>query len=673
MWFLRSLNVGTKIFGIALFFLFIIGGLISYTIITISKQKEDAGIINIAGAQRMLIQKMSKEANQVILGDMGSLESLKESGKKFSGVLNGLLTGDESLRLHKAETPEIAQALQNVGDKWTPFYDNIKSLLENAKTVIESINYIVEGNVDIFNYANEVVTVMGTEQSASEAIATAGRLRALTQRIAKAVLALSTGKGKSSIDELTEYAGLYSKIIDGLLNGSNELNLKAESSEKVRIKLKELQEKSVQFIQCVEVVKKDAPGIIANNNYINSSNLDLLKCMNDAVTVMAAHAESKVKAMIRMEIIISPIAVILGILFSIIVSRQITIPLKKTVTILNSLSEGDFTQKEISTKSRDEVGVMSKAINMVVKNLRDVLAQVTGSAGQVASAASQIHSSGQELAESSHSQASTLEEISATLEEMTSMTGATADNAKQANVIADKTREAAEVGYQQMTEMVKSMDDLVVSSSQISKIIKVIDDIAFQTNLLALNAAVEAARAGEYGKGFAVVAEEVRNLAQRSASASKETSDLIETTVKQVERGREKSNKTVEAFGQIVGECKKTADIVGEITKASQEQAQGISNINVAMTDLDKGTQKIAANAEESASASGELNDQAQGLSKMLEQFKIENNETQRGRKAVTRKAVEKEKPALPAPSRKDVVKSAENIIPMQSEGFEDF
>ena len=669
MWILRSLSVGKKILGITVFLLCIIAGLIGYTVVVLNKQKDDANTINLAGAQRMLIQKMAKEANQIALGDAATLASLRESSARFTMVLNGLLSGDDALQLQNAQTPEISQKLSMVVDAWKPFHSGIEYILGNAGRLIEDTSYIAENNVRLFDMANDTVTAMGEEQSSPESVAVAGRLRALTQRIAKATLAVTLGKGETSLQELRDHGDLYAKILDGLMNGSEALKIKAETSPKVIARLKALREGSQTFLESVENVLNKAPAFNKNCAYINSRNLDLLKIMNDAVSAISAHSASNIAAMIRTDMfIIFPAALVIGLLVSFAVSRQITTPLRTTARMLQELSDGNFVQKQITVASRDEVGAMSGALNVVVKNLRNALSQVTSSAAQVASASEQISSSGQELAEASQSQASTLEEISATLEEMTSMTATTSDNAQQANALAEKTREAAERGSLHMADMVKSMDNLAVGSSKISQIIKTIDDIAFQTNLLALNAAVEAARAGEYGRGFAVVAEEVRNLAQKSASASRETSDLIESTVKQVEKGRTMSNQTAKSFGEIVEESKKTAAIVGEMVKAFHEQAQGISNINSAVLDIDKGIQRIATNAEESASASGELSDQARGLKNMLEQFKIQDGTATAARPIPARipAAQNKAKAALPGRSPEAVKPKSGEIAAVQ-------
>ena len=233
---------------------------------------------------------------------------------------------------------------------------------------------------------------------------------------------------------------------------------------------------------------------------------------------------------------------------------------------------------------------------------------------QIASAASQVSSSSQHLAEGASEQAASIEETSSSLEEMSSMTKQNADNASAADMLMKDSRKMVERANGSMTELTQSMDDISNASDETSKIIKTIDEIAFQTNLLALNAAVEAARAGEAGAGFAVVANEVRNLAMRAAEAAKNTSALIEGTVKKVKEGSELVERTNGAFSEVSKSAAKVADLVSEIAAASSEQAQGIDQINKAVAEMDKVTQQTAANAEESASASEEMNAQAEQM-----------------------------------------------------------
>ncbi len=240
-----------------------------------------------------------------------------------------------------------------------------------------------------------------------------------------------------------------------------------------------------------------------------------------------------------------------------------------------------------------------------------VIDDLTEASDQVASASSQVSSSSQSLAEGSSEQAASLEETSSSLNEMSSMTKQNADNAGQADNLMKETNTVVKQADQSMKELTTSMGEIFKASEETSKIIKTIDEIAFQTNLLALNAAVEAARAGEAGAGFAVVADEVRNLAMRAAEAAKNTANLIEGTVKKVGDGSELVTTTNDAFNQVADNAQKVGELVGEISEASKEQAQGIDQVNKAVVEMDKVTQENAANAEESASASEEMSAQA--------------------------------------------------------------
>ncbi|MDX9745773.1 MAG: methyl-accepting chemotaxis protein [Syntrophales bacterium] len=243
-----------------------------------------------------------------------------------------------------------------------------------------------------------------------------------------------------------------------------------------------------------------------------------------------------------------------------------------------------------------------------------VSASLADGAGQVASAAAQVASASQDLAEGTSEQAASLEETSSSLEEMSSMTKQNAGHAGQAKAMMGEAKLIVEKVSHHMTEMDKAIVEITKTSEETSKIIKTIDEIAFQTNLLALNAAVEAARAGEAGAGFAVVADEVRNLAMRAAEAAKSTNNLIENTIKAVRNGKELTALTEEAFKENISISGNIANLIAEIAEASNEQSHGISQVNLAVSEMDKVTQQSAANAEESASAAEELNAQAEQM-----------------------------------------------------------
>lgn len=260
----------------------------------------------------------------------------------------------------------------------------------------------------------------------------------------------------------------------------------------------------------------------------------------------------------------------------------------------------------------------------IISLLKRLVYNLKNGAEEVSSAANQISSSSQSLADGASQQASSIEETSASIEEMASMTMKNADNAREANQLAIKTKTSAESGNEALDTLQTTMRDLNSGNDKVLSIIKSIDEIAFQTNLLALNAAVEAARAGEHGKGFAVVAEEVRNLAQRCSVASKETADLINSRVVSTENAAKIADKFAANLKEIVTEAKKVTDLAGEIAAASQEQSDGIGQISKAVTTVDTVTQQNAANAEELASSSEELSAQAENLKAIIHELAVE-------------------------------------------------
>jgi methyl-accepting chemotaxis protein len=295
-------------------------------------------------------------------------------------------------------------------------------------------------------------------------------------------------------------------------------------------------------------------------------------------------------------------------------------PVKEGADVIRKIAEKDFRHRVEGDYAGDHKE-FKDAINTLVENMATALDEINRATSQIDDGATQIAAASQSLAEGASEQAASLEQISASLEEMSSMTTQNAESSEKAAELSEDSTKAASRGQDEMQQLSDAMDSIKASSSEISKIIKVIDEIAFQTNLLALNAAVEAARAGEAGKGFAVVAEEVRNLAGRSAEAAKTTSSMIEESTARAENGAAITGRVRAALEDIATGTNSVNTLLMEITNASREQATGIGQISQGVSELDRATQQAAGNSEELASSAEETASLVTSMRDVVGQF----------------------------------------------------
>ncbi|HEX2927039.1 MAG TPA: methyl-accepting chemotaxis protein [Ruminiclostridium sp.] len=467
---------------------------------------------------------------------------------------------------------------------------------------------------------------------------------------------------KEADKELDTELSNFEKGIRDQKESATFINLEKELAD-----FKQFREKVIgyvqsnQYDQATGFVYSDGPEIAQKIQ----NEIDTLLSIKVSLAKQSSEKNDKSTTDATVIMIIVILAGMIGaVLLGILISRLISNPVGKLVDAADRLSAGDI-NVNVSTEYKDEIGTLMEAFDRMADNIRaqalavekiadgdltveisvksendllnkklkemvdknnQILSNINAASEQVATGANQVSVSSQALSQGSTEQASSIEEITASIEEIATQTRQNAANANEANELATSVKGKAMQGNKHMGEMLKAMAEINDSSNSISKIIKVIDDIAFQTNILALNAAVEAARAGQHGKGFAVVAEEVRNLAARSANAANETTAMIEGSIKKVDIGTQIANETASALDQIVDGIAKAADLIGEIAMASTEQASGISQINQAIAEVAEVVQTNSATSEESAAASEELSGQAQLMKELVNNFKIKDN-----------------------------------------------
>lgn len=437
------------------------------------------------------------------------------------------------------------------------------------------------------------------------------------------------------IDKIFQYIAENKKTIDAGIENLDKL-VRAEEGKKL---LAEFKEKRLQYVtsftkvgQLVRESKRDEATQLVMTETMPALDaaLEPIFALSEFQKQLANEAGVKTEASIvfadRLMIGMGLAVVVLGVCFAYWITLSITRPLGKAVQVAETVAGGDLSSK-IEVTSTDETGQLMQALKSMNESLVNIVSDVRSGTDTIATASSQISAGNIDLSSRTEQQASSLEETAASMEELTSTVRQNADNARLASQLAVSASQVASKGGEVVSQVVDTMDGINESSRKVVDIISVIDSIAFQTNILALNAAVEAARAGEQGRGFAVVASEVRNLAQRSAAAAKEIKELISDSVGKVENGSKLVGDAGITMQEIVQSIQRVTDIMGEITSASTEQAQGIEQINQAVTEMDTVTQQNAALVEEASAAAQALENQANGLLKMVSVFKLDERQ----------------------------------------------
>ena len=681
---LNHLRIGTKLFGgfaivlLLLLAVWLVGWYATSQIV--GKTKELSTASNLAqGGLNMrneIYKALFNAANEALYKDQKAADEVQNIVEHFQqnfGDLREVIKSDIAREAFDAVMKHIKDFGESDAEYWKADLERartVKDRDEFSKATLDSIGTLLDMIMEV-TAEKHATTQDGKQYFEAERFAlrnNAGHLSTYVRDINAWSLEYQLEFDMAKKSEIREQIKETYKKIDTTIVSVGE----SLSSDMGKKKLAEFNENREKWKTAMDKLI----GLIDDLLKIDSATTDIATNMTKKIDEMLVAFNNRAKgalddatetggSMGYLLMGISIVAVIVGLIISLILTNNITVGLKHAVgamriiadegnvsivipesdlsrgdevgdmakafknivsqfqnveQLANNLAEGNY---DTETKVRGDLDTMNINLNKMLDQVNQVLAEIGEGVKQVATGSGEVSSAAQALSSGAQESAASLEEITASMSEISSQTKANAESAGQARDLAQKANTAATNGQDAMKQMTSAMGRITQNSNEIQRVIKVIDDIAFQTNLLALNAAVEAARAGQHGKGFAVVAEEVRNLAARSAKAAKETSELIAKSGHEIEHGAEVATKTADVLNTIVEQIEQTTNLVAGIAVASNEQAQGVNQVTLGLQQIDAVTQQNTAAAEESASAASEMSGMAVNLQGLVSHFKL--------------------------------------------------
>ncbi len=591
-------QIGAIFFVVGIVFIF----LQVYSYMTIEGNSKDGVVINLAGRQRMLTQKMTKEALGVFAGRVNP-EELQSTAKLFDKTLKGLMYGNE--QLPKCSSEKIFTQLEKVHKLWTKFYSNVNKIIENPKDDA-ALNYLLQNNIELLKEMNKAVKMfeVDSRQRLEHVKLSAIIITLLTFMTVIFILVMSKKKIINPIESLSK---VTKRIAKGDMDIDLNFNYKNEFDELGR-----------SFEELTQNIKEYQANLLAEKESIERK-------------VEEAIAKSEEEKLYLAESV------------------------NKIVDVMEKVANGDLmVQVEITDDENISIRKLFENFNKLVENFKLILIKVTEAVQATASASTQISSSAEQMAAGSQEQSSQTAEIASAMDEMSKTIVETNQNTNKAAEAVKESVDATEIVDKAVNKTIEEMNKIAEvvmhagetvqklgsSSEKIGEIIHVINDIADQTNLLALNAAIEAARAGEQGRGFAVVADEVRKLAERTQNATKEIAQMIvhlqegtqetvssiESGVEEVETGKKLAAEAGDAIQLIVKTSQRVMDLVSQVATASEEQAATAEEISRNIETINSVVHESAVGVSEIAQATEDLNRLTENLQNIVEQFRLQTS-----------------------------------------------